>query len=60
MPWRCEAAEAFLAGKPLDEKTIARAAVLATDGAKPLSKNGYKVPLTQTLVRRALTKLATA
>ncbi len=60
VPWRCEAAEAFLAGKTLDEATIARAAVLATDGAKPLAKNGYKVPLTQTLVRRALTKLATA
>ena len=48
VPWRCEAAEAYLAGKTLDEKTIAQAAVLATDGAKPLAKNGYKVPLTQT------------
>ena len=60
VPWRCEKAEAFLAGKTLDEATIAQAATLATDGAKPLAKNGYKVPLTQTLVRRALTKLATA
>jgi xanthine dehydrogenase YagS FAD-binding subunit len=59
IPWRCEKAEAFLAGKTLDEATIAQAAVLATDGAKPLAKNGYKVPLTQALVRRALTKLAT-
>ena len=60
IPWRCEKAEAFLAGKKLDEATIAQAAILATDGAKPLAKNGYKVPLTQALVRRALTKLATA
>jgi xanthine dehydrogenase YagS FAD-binding subunit len=57
VPWRCEKAEAFLAGKKLDEKTIAEAAQLATDGAKPLAKNGYKIPLTQALVRRALTKL---
>ena len=60
VPWRCEKAEAFLAGKALDAATIARAAELATNGAKPLTHNGYKVPLTQTLVRRALTKLATA
>ena len=60
VPWRCEKAEAFLAGKTLDAATIAKAAELATDGAKPLAHNGYKVPLTQTLVRRALTHLATA
>jgi xanthine dehydrogenase YagS FAD-binding subunit len=60
VPWRCEKAEAFLAGKTLDEPAIAEAARLSTDGAKPLAKNGYKVPLTQALVRRALTKLATA
>ena len=60
VPWRCGKAEAFLAGKTLDEPTIAEAAKLATDGAKPLAKNGYKVPLVQALVRRALTKLATA
>ncbi len=59
IPWRCEKAEAFLAGKTLDGQTIARAATLATDGAKPLAHNGYKVPLTQTLVRRTLTRLAT-
>ena len=58
VPWRCDKAEAFLAGKPLTEEAIAHAATLAVDGAKPLAKNGYKVPLTQTLVRRALAKLA--
>ena len=30
----------------------------AVEGAKPLSQTGYKLPLTQTLVRRALAKLA--
>jgi len=27
------------------------------DGAKPLGQNGYKLPLTRSLVRRALTAL---
>lgn len=57
IPWRASKAEAFLAGKALDDQTLAKAATLALDGAEPLSQNGYKVPLTQTLVRRALMKL---
>ena len=60
VPWRCPKAEAALAGKRLDEGTVARAAELATDGAVPMTQNGFKVPLVQTLVRRALTKLANA
>jgi hypothetical protein len=28
------------------------------DGARPLAKNGYKVPLTQAVVARALLSLA--
>ncbi|MDB5326558.1 MAG: Aerobic-type carbon monoxide dehydrogenase, middle subunit CoxM/CutM-like protein [Phycisphaerales bacterium] len=58
VPWRLEAVNDFLKGKPLDEATIAKAADMAIDGAKPLSQNGYKLPLVKTLVRRALTKLA--
>jgi len=57
IPWYVPDVSAFLAGKMLDEATIAHAAVLATVDAKPLSQNGYKFPLTQTLVRRALAKL---
>ena len=56
-PWPVPRVDAFLFGKKLDDATIAQAATLALDGAKPLSQNGYKIPLTQTLVRRALTKL---
>lgn len=58
VPWRCEKAEAALVGKPLSEATIAAAAVAATDAAKPMSQNGFKVPLVQAIVRRALTKLS--
>ena len=58
IPWALPAVDAFLAGKTLDEATIAKAAEMAIDGAKPLSQNGYKLPLIKTLVRRALAKLA--
>jgi xanthine dehydrogenase YagS FAD-binding subunit len=54
IPWRAVKAERFLEGKTLNDSVLAEAATLALDGAKPLQKNAYKVPLTQTLVRRAL------
>lgn len=53
IPWHAPAAEAALRGQPLSEASLSAAAQAATQGAKPLSQNGYKVPLTQTLVRRA-------
>jgi xanthine dehydrogenase YagS FAD-binding subunit len=56
IPWRVPKAEAFLIGKRLDPATLAEAARLALEGAQPLAKNAYKIPLTQTLVRRALAK----
>ena len=56
VPWRVPAAEKFLIGKQLSVDVIAQAAKLALADAKPLEKNAYKVPLAQTLVRRALAK----
>ena len=35
-------------------ETAAAAGEAAAEGAKPLSKNGYKVPLVKTAVKRAL------
>lgn len=58
VPWRVPKAEAFLVGKSLTPEVLAEAAKIALAGAEPLSKNAYKVPLTQTLVRRALSKAA--
>ena len=52
-PWHAQAAEAALRGRALSEATIRAAAAASTEGAQPLSQNGYKVPLTHTLVRRA-------
>ncbi|MBU6423068.1 MAG: xanthine dehydrogenase family protein subunit M [Chloroflexota bacterium] len=57
-PHRATKAEAFLEGKSLAADTIAQAAELAADGAKPLASNAYKVPLIKGLVRQALTALA--
>ncbi|MGH9881201.1 MAG: FAD binding domain-containing protein, partial [Pyrinomonadaceae bacterium] len=56
IPWRAAKAERFVEGKTLDNSVLVEAAKLALEGAKPLQKNAYKIPLTQTLVRRALAK----
>ena len=56
IPWRVPAAEKFLTGKTLKPDVLAEAAKIALADAKPLEKNAYKVPLAQTLVRRALAR----
>ena len=56
IPWRVPAAERYLVGKALTPDVLTEAGKLALAEAKPLEKNAYKVPLTQTLVRRALAK----
>ncbi len=58
IPWRVPAAENFLVGKKLEPAVLAEAAKIALADAKPLEKNAYKVPLAQTMVRRALAKAA--
>jgi xanthine dehydrogenase YagS FAD-binding subunit len=58
IPWRVPAAEKFIAGKRLTPEVLAEAAKIALADARPLEKNAYKVPLAQTLVRRALSKAA--
>jgi xanthine dehydrogenase YagS FAD-binding subunit len=57
IPWRATSAETFLQGKTLSDEVLRQAAKLALEGAKPLGKNAYKIPLTETLVRRALAKV---
>jgi xanthine dehydrogenase YagS FAD-binding subunit len=56
VPHRAKAAEAALAGRCIDETAAARAGRAALDGATPLGKNAYKLPLFETLVRRAILK----
>jgi xanthine dehydrogenase YagS FAD-binding subunit len=54
VPHRARKAEAALTGKRIDESVAAQAAHAALDGATPLSKNAYKLPLFEALVRRAI------
>jgi xanthine dehydrogenase YagS FAD-binding subunit len=53
-PWRSAAAEQVLRGQTLTEQTAARAAEAAVQGARPLSRNAYKIQLTRVAVKRAL------
>lgn len=53
-PWRSEAAERALVGKPLNAASAAAAAEAAVAGAKPMSQNAYKIQITKTAVTRAI------
>ncbi|HSD45720.1 MAG TPA: xanthine dehydrogenase family protein subunit M [Pyrinomonadaceae bacterium] len=57
IPWRVPQAEKFVIGKQLSPDVLSEAGKIALADAKPLEKNAYKVPLAQTLVRRALAKV---
>ena len=54
IPWRSKEAEAVLRGKAVTPALADQAAEAALADAKPLADNGYKVPLTKVLIRRAL------
>jgi xanthine dehydrogenase YagS FAD-binding subunit len=58
VPWRARGVEGAIVGTTLDAATIAAAADAAVEGAEPLSKNGYKVPLFRGLVADQLEKIA--
>jgi xanthine dehydrogenase YagS FAD-binding subunit len=53
-PVRATDAEKVIKGKAIDAKVAERAAAAAVAGAKPMSKNAYKIEITKTLVKRAL------
>ena len=57
IPWRVAPVEELLAGQQVTEALAAEAGRLAVDGARPLSKNRYKIPLVENLVRRTLLSL---
>jgi xanthine dehydrogenase YagS FAD-binding subunit len=56
VPHRAKEAERALTGKRIDESAAREAGRLALSGATPLAKNGYKLPLLETLTRRAVLK----
>ncbi|MFP2910701.1 FAD binding domain-containing protein [Pyxidicoccus sp. 3LFB2] len=53
-PRRATEAEKLLVGKPVDEELARQVAKAAVAGATPLSKNAYKVPVLEAVVRRTV------
>ncbi|WP_232666714.1 FAD binding domain-containing protein [Pseudonocardia sp. TRM90224] len=57
VPWRLPTVEAALRGAPVTQEAFEDAAAGAAEGARPLSHNGFKVPLLRRTVVRALLEL---
>jgi xanthine dehydrogenase YagS FAD-binding subunit len=60
IPWRLPEVENFLRGTSLSATVAGQAGALAIANARPLTKNGHKVPMTSAVVERALMRLAPA
>jgi xanthine dehydrogenase YagS FAD-binding subunit len=58
VPWRARAVEQVITGKTLTPDVAALAGEAAVEGATPLKRNGYKVPLFRNLVRETLLAIA--
>ena len=58
IPWRVPNVEQMLAGQRITEELAVRAADTAVSGARALSKNAYKIPMTKGVVRRTLLQVA--
>lgn len=56
VPHRAKAAEQALLGKAITEQIALQAGQAALEGATPLGKNSYKLPLFEAMVRRALAR----
>ncbi len=54
VPWRSVAVEEAVTGRRLDNETVSRAADAAVREARPMEKNGYKVPLLRGVVEEEL------
>jgi xanthine dehydrogenase YagS FAD-binding subunit len=54
VPWRAVKAEESLVGKVVNEQAAREAARLSIQGATPLAQNGYKLPIFEAIVRRAV------
>lgn len=58
IPWRVPEVEKRLAGQRITDALLQQVGDAAVAGARPLSQNAYKVPLTRNLVRRTIKELA--
>ena len=57
IPWRVAPVERLLVGKRITPALAAAAAAAAVQGARPLARNRYKVPLVEETLRRTLLSL---
>lgn len=57
IPWRLQKVEAMLVGQRITPELAAQAGEASVEGAHPLAKNKYKVPLTKAVVKRTLLSL---
>ncbi len=60
IPWRAKLAEDILQGRKLSEQLIEDAARASVEGAEPLEHNEYKIGLTKSIVRQALSSVLLA
>jgi xanthine dehydrogenase YagS FAD-binding subunit len=58
IPWRLPEVEKLLAGQRITKELAAKAGEAAIAGARPLAKNGYKVPMVRAMVARTIGDLA--
>lgn len=58
IPYRSRPAEAAINGKAINHTSAHAAALAAMEPARPLSKNGFKVPLFIAIIEQALIKIA--
>jgi len=57
-PIRSYKAEKLLAGKQINAESAKLAAEAAMEGARPLTLNGYKIPLFESIIKSALLEIA--
>ncbi len=57
IPWRLQKVEAMLIGQRITPELAAMAGEASVEGAHPLAKNKYKLPLTKAVVKRTLLSL---
>ena len=58
IPWRSRAVEDVIRGRVIDDRLIADAADALVDGAEPLVKNQYKIPLFRAVIEEELAAMA--
>lgn len=58
IPWRLPKVEAMLVGQKITPELAAKAGEASIEGAHPLAKNKYKLPLTKAVVKRTLLSLS--